>query len=253
MLIRSPRSSCCIVYAHGLGSNKLEALSITKYFIKHGFDMCSFDFSSSGRSQGEYTSYGMREQDDISAVLGHLDGHFRYERYILWGRSMGSVAIILNQGKCFNKKVICIVLDSPFSSFEKIAVQLASKKSFIPEFMLEILIQPLKSYFKLHHPVNPFEIDVCQHIQKIDTRILIVYSKNDTVVQHSHSIALSKLCKKNPLEVEIKEDHNMERSRSTHKKILVFIDQCIDEQERRVRMSQSKNRGISVTSKDEKR
>jgi hypothetical protein len=105
MLLKNKNASACIVYAHGLGSNKLEGLSIAKYFMKQGFDLCSFDFSSSGRSEGEFTSYGLLEQEDVNAVLAHLDHNFKYQKYILWGRSMGSVAIILNQGIQPNSKV----------------------------------------------------------------------------------------------------------------------------------------------------
>lgn len=86
------------------------------------FHFCAFDFSGSGRSGGDFTTYGLREQDDIIAILAWLDGMRQYNKYILWGRSMGGVAMILSQSKHINKKIQCIVLDSPFSSFEKVAV-----------------------------------------------------------------------------------------------------------------------------------
>jgi pimeloyl-ACP methyl ester carboxylesterase len=117
MLLTTKHANTCIVYAHGLGSNKLEALSIAKSFLKQGYDVCSFDFSSSGRSEGDYTSYGLLEQDDVHAVLATLDNGFRYDKYVLWGRSMGSAAIILSQGSSPHRKVDCLILDSPFSSF----------------------------------------------------------------------------------------------------------------------------------------
>lgn len=50
MILKTKKASSCIVYAHGLGSNKLEALPLAKFFPRHGYDICSFDFSSSGRS-----------------------------------------------------------------------------------------------------------------------------------------------------------------------------------------------------------
>lgn len=48
--LKQSRSDGCILYAHGLGSNKLEALPIAKYFLKQGYDVISFDFSGSGKS-----------------------------------------------------------------------------------------------------------------------------------------------------------------------------------------------------------
>lgn len=78
MLLKAGNSRACIVYAHGLGSNKLEALSLAKYFPKHGFDICAFDFSGSGRSEGNFTSYGLLEQDDVRAILSFLDNSYSY-------------------------------------------------------------------------------------------------------------------------------------------------------------------------------
>jgi alpha/beta superfamily hydrolase len=51
----------------------LESLTIAKYFLKHGYDLCSFDFSGSGRSEGELTTYGLNEKDDLLAILKHLE------------------------------------------------------------------------------------------------------------------------------------------------------------------------------------
>lgn len=140
LLLRNKKAKGCIVYAHGLGSNKLEALTLARFFPKFGYDICSFDFSSSGRSEGSYTTYGLLEQEDINSIISHLESRNSYDHYVLWGRSMGSVSIILSQGKNPHPKVSCLVLDSPFSSFEKVSIEIASKKSFIPQFMLGLLI-----------------------------------------------------------------------------------------------------------------
>lgn len=53
---------------------------------------------------------------------------------------MGGASVILSQTKCLHQKVQCIILDSPFSSFEKAAIDIASKNSIIPEFMLSFLL-----------------------------------------------------------------------------------------------------------------
>ena len=85
-------------------------------------------------------TYGVNEKEDVLSVLRHVERSERYGRVVLWGRSMGAVAAVLAQGMEESARVDCLVLDSPFSSFEKIAIEIASKKSFIPQFMLEVLI-----------------------------------------------------------------------------------------------------------------
>lgn len=115
------------------------------------------------------------------------------------------------------------MLDSPFSSFEKIAIEIAAKKSFIPQFMLSVLIEPLKECFKEGEEANPFSMDIDRAIRRIDTPILLIYSPNDSIVSCDHSKHLISVCKRNPVELVINEDHNMQRSKSTLHKTLKFI------------------------------
>ena len=52
---------------------------------------------------------------------------------------------------------------------------------------------------------------------------MFIYSKNDSVVSHTHSIKLRTNCKLTAQEIEIVEDHNMQRSKDTHLKAYSFI------------------------------
>jgi len=116
--------------------------------------------------------------------------------------------------------------------------------------MLSLLIEPLKQYFETSHPVNPFQMDILSRIEKIDSRLLIIYSKNDSVVNCSHSRELAKHCRRNPTEVEIREDHNMQRGKSTLLKVLKFITDSQEENRRKAMFSRNKNRGISVSCRE---
>lgn len=60
---------------------------------------------------------------------------------------MGGVSVVLSQSQHMHPKLQCIILDSPFSSFEKVSIELASRKSFIPSFMIGLMIEPLKKHF----------------------------------------------------------------------------------------------------------
>ncbi len=53
---------------------------------------------------------------------------------------MGAASVILSQSQQLNPKVQCIILDSPFSSFEKVAIGLANRKFMLPVFMAELMI-----------------------------------------------------------------------------------------------------------------
>ena len=57
----------CVVYLHGLGSSRLEALHIAQALPKQ-YCFCMFDLSGSGKSEGEFITYGLKEQEDIGKV-----------------------------------------------------------------------------------------------------------------------------------------------------------------------------------------
>ena len=49
---------------HGYGSNRLECTNILP-FLGEELSLCSFDFSGSGKSQGDTVTYGSKEKEDI--------------------------------------------------------------------------------------------------------------------------------------------------------------------------------------------
>jgi esterase/lipase len=64
--------------------------------------------------------------------------------------------------------------------------------------MISMVMDPLKTYFKEHMPVNPFTIDLEHALSKIDTRMLLIYSLNDSVVHCSHAQDIVRHCRRNP-------------------------------------------------------
>lgn len=48
---------------HGYGSNRTECMNIFKALDEQV--LCSFDFSGSGKSEGTYVTYGIKEKHDI--------------------------------------------------------------------------------------------------------------------------------------------------------------------------------------------
>ncbi len=53
---------------HGYGSNRLECANLLRT-LQPQYALCSFDFSSSGKSEGSVITYGMNEKEDISKAL----------------------------------------------------------------------------------------------------------------------------------------------------------------------------------------
>ena len=62
-----------------------------KYLFQNLINVVLFDCSGSGLSDGEYITLGMKESDDLHAVMEHIVINKKLTNISLWGRSMGAV------------------------------------------------------------------------------------------------------------------------------------------------------------------
>jgi len=69
---------------------------------------------------------------NTESIIEELTSAHGYASLVLWGRSMGGVSAVLYQSRFRHSSVRCMVLDSPFYSFEQVALELASKRSIVP-------------------------------------------------------------------------------------------------------------------------
>ena len=63
-------------------------------FLAKGWNVCLFDFSGSGLSDGSHISLGYHEARDLDAIVNNMriSGN---RRFLLWGRSMGAATSML--------------------------------------------------------------------------------------------------------------------------------------------------------------
>ena len=78
-----------------------------------------------------------------------------------------------------------LVLDSAFCSIEKVATEIISRKSRMPQIfckpLFEYLISTVEKLYKLH-----LNIDI-SNLQRIETNALFLYSEIDNLVSAEHS------------------------------------------------------------------
>ena len=108
---------------HGNSSCRLEALEAVPILLPQNITLFCFDFAGCGLSEGEYISLGWFERDDLNIIVEYLRKEKKVSTIGLWGRSMGG-AVCLKTLQNY-PKLSCVkglVLDSPFSSFQKMAI-----------------------------------------------------------------------------------------------------------------------------------
>ena len=83
-----------VILFHGYGAEKTAMLTEARTFLELGASVLLVDFRGSGESSEAYTTIGMREADDVSAVVRHARDALPHASVILYGQSMGAVAIL---------------------------------------------------------------------------------------------------------------------------------------------------------------
>ena len=142
-----------IIYCHGNAGNKIDIIEIFEFLLWE-FNICSFDFSGAGFSEGEYVTLGYYEKYDIQAVVEFLRKELGIKNIILYGRSMGAVSSLLYSEMDQNLKA-CI-LDSPFCNFPRLCEEILSNKFFIPSVMSNLLIDSARE--RILEKVEGFDI-----------------------------------------------------------------------------------------------
>lgn len=113
-LIENKNSKGTIILFHGYGGEKSSMLSKSDEFIKLGFSTMLVDFMGSGNSEGNQTTIGFNEAEEVKTSFDYLIQKGEKNIY-LFGTSMGAVAIM----KCISDTKIKprgIIIECPFGS-----------------------------------------------------------------------------------------------------------------------------------------
>jgi alpha-beta hydrolase superfamily lysophospholipase len=83
-----------VVLCHGYAAQKSDLALEAKAFIGMGASVLLFDFQGSGGSTGSDTTIGVREAVDVAAAVRYANARLPHGSLILYGQSMGAVAIL---------------------------------------------------------------------------------------------------------------------------------------------------------------
>lgn len=92
--VPSPESRGLCLLFHGYAASKSSLVPEAAAFHNLGLDVFLVDFRGCGGTSGNVTTIGYREADDVAAAVEYVRREFDIETPILFGRSMGSVAVL---------------------------------------------------------------------------------------------------------------------------------------------------------------
>jgi uncharacterized protein len=117
-MVGDPGTNPVVVFAHGYRRNRRDVDAIVPSLVSAGYCVVSFDFRSSGASNGWWTTGGASEWVDVDTVVRYLRDthHVAPERIAIVGFSMGAVATALAAPHL--PHLGAVVLIAPYASLE---------------------------------------------------------------------------------------------------------------------------------------
>lgn len=133
-LIKNPiPSKKYIVFCHGYGFNRIGSVKYVDIFLKEGFNVVLYDHRNSGESEGEYTTMGYFEKEDLKKVIDYMYNRFGKDIIVgTHGESMGAATVILHCAE--DKRVKFVIADCPYSDLRKQLAYRLKIEHKLPQF-----------------------------------------------------------------------------------------------------------------------
>jgi uncharacterized protein len=125
-----------IIMFHGQGSCKAAILNEANEFRKLGYSVFMVDFRSHGGSDGEQSTIGMKEQEDVRCAYEYVKEKTKKEP-ILYGISLGA-ATVTRAIAHYQLKPSKLILEMPFGTLSH-AVQGFMRIKGLPQFFAPFL------------------------------------------------------------------------------------------------------------------
>lgn len=166
-----------VICFHGIRANKATQLNEFIQFYRRHYITVSVDFRAHGQSEGNVCSVGFHEAEDVQRVVDFYRKKYPYFPIVLYGQSMGSVAIMRAISE-LGIKADALVLESPFGSLRK---TISSRISLtgIPAFPNDYIL----TFWGGHHlGFNGFKHVPEHYAKNINIPTLLLQGENDQYI-----------------------------------------------------------------------
>ncbi len=165
--------------SHGLGALKKEMYFERELFLDFGYDLLLYDQRNSGENFAPLNTFGYYEAYDLKDIFLYAD-KVNNRKKILWGQSMGAMAIAISIGK-FDIKPEFLIFDSPvFNGKEMIYKEFDNieKETGIHKYLM-VMSGNLIS--KIRYGFDFSDLTANKYLRDTDIPLLMLSAKNDEI------------------------------------------------------------------------
>lgn len=166
---------------HGHAGKKSGVLSEAKGFRKLGYNTMLLDFRAHGSSEGNTTTIGFAEAEDVKLTYDYLKNAGE-KNIVLWGISMGA-ATITKAVNDYDLQPSKIILEMPFGSLMD-AVEGRVKMMHLPPEPISTL---LTFWGGTEHGFWAYGMKPTEYVKKIKCPVLLQWGRNDPRVTQAET------------------------------------------------------------------
>ena len=129
------RNRCTLICCHGINDNRGQWVAqVARLHHERGYGGLLFDFAGHGESEGNLVTYGVREREDVAAVLAYLRGRGDVDlRGVgIMGYSLGAIASVL--AAAAEPDLHAVVIESGFADVQRDVAALFHRFTGLPAF-----------------------------------------------------------------------------------------------------------------------
>jgi uncharacterized protein len=178
-----------VILLHGYPADKGNILPALA-FLQDDFNLLLFDFRYLGESDGNYSTAGAKEVEDLLAAIRFLKTRAITEVGV-WGFSMGGAVALMAIEK--TPEIRAVVAESSYASLSEMALQL---------FRIPVVNYPIAYligfWAKLLLGIDVRDVSPAERIRNSAIPILITHSSADAVIPFSQARLLQQALANNP-------------------------------------------------------
>jgi pimeloyl-ACP methyl ester carboxylesterase len=135
------RNGCTLICCHGINDNRAQWLAqVARLHDRSGYGALMFDFAGHGDSEGNQVTFGVREADDVEAVVAYLRqrGDVNMAGIGILGYSLGAITAVLAAARL--PELRCVAIESGFADVQRDIAVLFRRFTGLPPFPFANLI-----------------------------------------------------------------------------------------------------------------
>ena len=183
---------------HGISDQKRTMLSLARRFTQHGVRVILVDLRGHGLSTETNITFGVREREDLRAVLDAVE-----ERLSVDGGSLGEVGVygpsyggaVAIQLAGVEPRVKRVVTVAAFASMQRIMrpyvrTSFGDYGEYVPDVVAGFMVTRAGS----RGGFDPDEASPERLVADAEARLLVVHSPQDEIVPYAHAVAIVDNC-----------------------------------------------------------